>query len=133
MGKNTNNLIQFASWLTTERTWAMTGTPTQQIATHNSLKNLYYLTNFLKHGFFNRQLGREQCWNDLISSVWNNGNIAGFMRLTNLLSYLMVRHTKADLVEIPLPIYSSTRIELSQTEKITVSGDIQSSTIHLFI
>ena len=50
MGKNTNNLIQFASWLTGERHWGMTGTPTSQIATQNGLKNLYYLANFLRHG-----------------------------------------------------------------------------------
>ena len=50
MGKNTNNLIQFASWLTSERHWGMTGTPTSQIATQNGLKNLYYLANFLRHG-----------------------------------------------------------------------------------
>ena len=86
MGKGTSNLIQFASWLCTERVLAMTGTPTKQIANKSKAanskitdlpKSLYYLTNFLKHGFFNRRLGREQCWNDLISSGWQAGNMVG--------------------------------------------------------
>lgn len=100
----------------------MTGTPTQQITNQNGLRNLYYMINFLKHGFFNRRLGREQCWNDLISSGWQTGNIGAFFRLRNLLSYLMVRHTKADLVEIPPPIYTTTRINPSPSEIITVSA-----------
>lgn len=99
----------------------MTGTPTQQITNQNGLRNLYYLINFLKHGFFNRRLGREQCWNDLISSGWQSGHVGAFFRLSNLLSYLMVRHTKADLVEIPPPIYTTTTITLSPKEIITVS------------
>jgi hypothetical protein len=99
----------------------MTGTPTQQIATQNGLKNLYYLTNFLKHDFFNRQLGREKSWSDLISSGWQSGCIASFFRLKHLLSYLMVRHTKADLVEIPQPMYTAAQIKLSQSETTTVS------------
>eukprot|EP00804_Cyclotella_cryptica_P023714 CCRYP_017271-RB/>CCRYP_017271-RB protein AED:0.03 eAED:0.03 QI:232/1/1/1/0.75/0.77/9/691/1469 len=126
MGKSTNNLIQFASWLTVERTWAMTGTPTQQIATQTGLRNLYFLTNFVKHDFFDRQLGREKCWNDLISSGWIAGSLASFFRLKQLVSYLMVRHTKADLVEIPPPIFSTTHIKLSQPETTTYNTIVSS-------
>ena len=142
MGKNTNNLIQFASWLTVERvssvklhvvfrlhetprthsyqTWAMTGTPTQQITTQTGLRNLYFLNNFVKHDFFNRQLGREKWWIELISSGWQVGNLASFYRLKHLVSYLMVRHTKSDLAEIPPPVFSRTLIRLSQSETTTV-------------
>lgn len=98
----------------------MTGTPTQQIATQTGLRNLYFLTNFLKHDFFNRQLGREKCWNNLISSGWQAGNLASFFRLKHLVSYLMVRHTKSDLAEIPPPVFSRTLISLSQSETTTV-------------
>lgn len=100
----------------------MTGTPTQQIATSSGLRNLYYLTNFLKHGFFEQRLGREQSWNDLITSGWLADNVGPFFRLKNLLSYLMVRHTKSDLVEIPPPIYTKTHIDLSPSEIMTVSS-----------
>ena len=81
MGKNTNNLIQFASWLTAQRRWAMTGTPTQQIATQNGLKNLYFLANFLNHQFFDRRLGREKVWNSLIGQGWKYGHLSSFFRL----------------------------------------------------
>jgi len=119
LGKSNSNLIQFASWLTAQRRWAMTGTPTQQIATQNGLRSLYHLANFLQHEFFNRRLGREKVWNSLISQGWKGGSLACFFRLKHIVSYLMVRHTKKDLVEIPPPIFSSAFINLSQAEKTT--------------
>ena len=36
------------------------------------------------------------------------------------MSFLMVRHTKADLIEIPTPVYSTTDVTLSPSETITV-------------
>ena len=98
----------------------------------------------MKHGFFSRQLGREVSWNDLINSGWQAGSMVGieaakknintssllysstfssqgsFFRLQNLMSFLMVRHTKADLIEIPTPVYSTTDVTLSPSETITV-------------
>ncbi|KAL7538788.1 hypothetical protein ACHAXR_010846 [Thalassiosira sp. AJA248-18] len=117
MGKNANNLIQFASWLAAQRHWAMTGTPTQQIASQNGLRNLFHLANFLKHDFFSQRLGREKLWNRRISHPWKAGNLSAFFRLKHITSYLMVRHTKADLIEIPCPTYTTTLISLSQREK----------------
>ncbi len=122
MGKNTNNLIQFASWLSAERRWAMTGTPTQQVATQSGVRNLYYLTNFLRHDFFSRRLGREKVWNSLIANGWRSGELSSFFRLKYIVSYLMVRHTKKDMIEIPPPVYSTTHINLSQSETTTVRG-----------
>ena len=119
MGKNSSNAIQFASWIAAQRRWAMTGTPTQQIATQNGLRNLFYLFNFLQHEFFCRQLGREQVWNDLINRGWKYGNLSSFFRLKHVASFLMVRHTKADLVEIPPPVFSTSYIRLSQPEITT--------------
>lgn len=103
------------------QTWGMTGTPTQQTASQSGLRNLYFLTNYLQHGFFSRKLGREQRWNQLISSGWNTGSIGAFFRLKNLFSYLMVRHTKADLAVIASPVYIKTLIDLSPREVVTVS------------
>ena len=119
LGKSANNLFQFASWLPAERLWAMTGTPTPQISTQNGLKNLFHMSNFLKHDFFNQRLGGENDWNSLISSGWRMGHMSSFFRLKHLVSYLMVRHTKADLVEIPPPEYSQANIVLSQAETAT--------------
>jgi hypothetical protein len=117
MGKNPNNTIQFCSWITAQRRWGMAGTPTQQIANQTGLRNLFFLCQFLDHTYFLRTLGREKHWNSLINNGWKDDSLASFYRLKHLLSYLMVRHTKLDLVEIPPPIYSTTSIPLSQSEK----------------
>ena len=69
--------------------------------------------------FFNRRLGRERVWDGLISKGWKAGDLSSFFRLKHVISYLMVRHTKNDLVEIPCPIHSTSLIELSQQESTT--------------
>ncbi|KAL9186138.1 hypothetical protein ACHAXT_005376 [Thalassiosira profunda] len=126
MGKSSNNLIQFTSWLAAQRHWAMTGTPTQQIAAQNGLKQLFYLANFCKHEFFNQRLGREKVWNRFIREGWRFGSLASFFRLKHILSYLMVRHTKADLVEIPPPVFREVPIALSQREITTYNTIVTS-------
>ena len=53
MGKSSvNNSIQFASWISAQRRWSMTGTPTPQTASNSGLKNLFGLMKFLKHDYF---------------------------------------------------------------------------------
>jgi len=118
-GSSTTNMIQFASWLHGQRHWAMTGTPTKQIATSIGLRSLYFLSNFLRHDFFSKHLGREKVWNSLINQGFKEGNASCFFRLKHLISFLMVRHTKADLVELPPPVYSTKLIQLSQQEMTT--------------
>jgi SNF2 family DNA or RNA helicase len=119
MGKDVSNAIQFASWVSADRRWVMTGTPTQQISSQNGLRQLFHLSNFLKHEFFARELGQEKTWTHLISRGWKDEKVASFFRLSHLLSFLMIRHTKADLVEIPPPIFSTSYISLSQSETTT--------------
>uniref|UniRef100_A0A7S2KSK3 Uncharacterized protein n=1 Tax=Skeletonema marinoi TaxID=267567 RepID=A0A7S2KSK3_9STRA len=126
MGKNPNNTIQFCSWITAQRRWGMTGTPTNQIASQTGLRNLFFLQNFVKHNFFSRELGKEKLWNSLINNGWKDDHLASFYRLKHLLSFLMVRHTKDDLVELPPPIYLTTSINLSQSEKKTYNTLVSS-------
>jgi len=54
MGKNGSptNAIEFASWITADRRWAMTGTPTPQTVAKSGLGNLFGLLKFLKHDYF---------------------------------------------------------------------------------
>jgi SNF2 family DNA or RNA helicase len=54
MGKNgrPTNVIDFASWISAERRWAMTGTPTPQTIDKVGLSNLFGLVKFLKHDYF---------------------------------------------------------------------------------
>jgi len=104
----------------------MTGTPTNQIASQTGLRNLFFLQNFVKHNFFSRELGKEKLWNSLINNGWKDDHLASFYRLKHLLSFLMVRHTKDDLVELPPPIYLTTSINLSQSEKKTYNTLVSS-------
>mmetsp|Transcript_13586 Transcript_13586/g.27983 ORF Transcript_13586/g.27983 Transcript_13586/m.27983 type:complete len:87 (+) Transcript_13586:2988-3248(+) len=86
MGKKTNNAIVFGSWITAQRRWVMTGTPTPQVANKSdALKNVFYLLSFLKHDFHKR--GQDKSWNELISKGWSGGNMSSFYRLKNLLSH----------------------------------------------
>ena len=104
----------------------MTGTPTNQIASQTGLRNLFFLQNFVKHDFFSRELGKEKLWNHLINNGWKDEYLASFYRLKHLLSFLMVRHTKNDLVELSPPIYSTTSIDLSHSEKNTYNTLVSS-------
>ena len=121
MGKQANNMCQFAAWIESDRRWAMTGTPTQQVASQHGtvvLKSFFNLANFVKHDFFNKQLGREQDWNCLISQGWKGNKLVAFYRLKNLLSFLMIRHTKSDLKDIiPPPTTEKTSVSLSLQER----------------
>ena len=118
MGRGSNsNTIQFASWVTANRRWAMTGTPTQQTANSSGLRNILGLVKFLKHDFFSARLGGDQVWNELITRMWNEGELSSFFRLRMLLSLLMVRHTKADIQEVPEPKYIKSRTCMSIDEK----------------
>lgn len=117
MGRGSNsNTIQFASWITAQRRWAMTGTPTQQTANQSGLRNILGLVKFLKHDFFSARLGGDQVWNELIARTWNEGKLSSFFRLRMLLSLLMVRHTKADIQEVPEPKYIKSRTFMSIEE-----------------
>ena len=65
MGKaNTTNAIDFASWISAERRWAMTGTPTPQSVANNGTGNLFGLLKFLKHDYFCTAHWGEEVSND---------------------------------------------------------------------
>lgn len=56
----TSNLILFASWITSQRRWAMTGTPTPQTSSNNGLGNILGLMKFLKHDYLCTNQGGQQ-------------------------------------------------------------------------
>lgn len=114
-----NSAIRFAAWITAERRWAMTGTPTQQTVSHNGLSNMNNLMQFLQHDFFTPRKGGDRVWKRHIARSWKDGNIAAFFRLKSLLSLLMTRHTKLDIEELPLPIYGTSFIPMSPLEVTT--------------
>ncbi|GKZ00035.1 hypothetical protein MPSEU_000956900 [Mayamaea pseudoterrestris] len=109
-----SNTIQFASWISAQRRWAMTGTPTKQ--TKSQFTQIKHLVTFLQHEFFSSRLDGERIWKSNIASSWNEESLASFFRLRNLLKVLTKRHTKLDIVELPSPLYHRKIVTMSPEE-----------------
>ena len=114
-----NSAILFASWIAAERRWAMTGTPTRQVVSHSGLSSILNLLGYLQHGFFSHRHDGSSVWQSLIARAWSRGMLSAFFRLRRLLSLLMLRHTKMDIKELPLPKYQSTILPMSTEEMKT--------------
>ena len=120
MGKGQDNsAICFASWISAERRWAMTGTPTRQTASQSGLSNILGLMRYLQHDFFSRRRDGETVWQNMIVRSWNQGCLSAFARLRSLLSLLMVRHTKMDIEELPPPHFRTSVLPMSYEEVTT--------------
>ena len=111
-----NSAIIFASWISAQRRWVMTGTPTPQTVAQSSLSNMNALLHFLQHDFFGSRFNGDQVWRNAIVRSWNDGCIASFFRLRNLIAMFMIRHTKLDIAELPLPRFTKTCAPLSVQE-----------------
>ncbi len=111
--------ISFASWVNAERRWAMTGTPTPQTSSQSGLINVLNLMQYLQHDFFTRRQGGDITWNKLIVKCWNIGHISAFFRLRSLLSMLMIRHVKSDIIELPLPVFATNTLSMGFEEVTT--------------
>lgn len=135
--------IQFASWISSERRWAMTGTPTKEGTT--SLTQLKNLCAYLQHEFFTARRDGEIVWRRYIAQPWKagkslerekesansptstdlgvlTGGLAAFFRLRALLKLLMKRHSKEDIVELAPPSYSQSRVQMSEAEATTYNA-----------
>jgi SNF2-related domain len=110
-----SNTIQFASWISAERRWAMTGTPTKEGSV--AIKQVHGLLRFLKHDFFTPRLNGATTWLKNVDKAWREGHLAAFFRLRSLLGLLMKRHTKLGIV--PPPIYHEKIVPMSSTEVTT--------------
>ena len=110
-----NSSILFAAWISAQRRWAMTGTPTPQTVSRSGLSNLLGLMGFLQHDFFTSRLHGDHVW-ATISRAWGDGKLSAFYRLRSLLEVLMVRHTKLDIEELPRPKFDTKMLPLSAPE-----------------
>lgn len=113
-GSRYSSSIQFASWIWTERRWAMTGTPTKQTATQ--LNQFHALMTFLRHEFFTSRSEGDKTWRESIARPWREGCLVSFFRLRSLLELLMKRHTKLDIAELEPPLLKTTLVPLSFME-----------------
>ncbi len=114
-----NSAILFASWISSERRWVMTGTPTRQVVSQSGLSSLLNLMNYLQHDFFSHRQDGNSSWQNLIARGWSRGMLSAFFRLRRLLELLMVRHTKFDIKELPLPRHHSKILPMSLEETKT--------------
>jgi hypothetical protein len=136
--------IQFASWISSERRWAMTGTPTKEGP--YALSQVRNLMRFLQHDFFTPRGDGEMVWTKYIARLWkegkeagnrrhlangdtnfddtvlSSGGLAAFFRLRALLGLLMKRHTKEDIVELSPPIYKESLVSMSFAEVTTYNS-----------
>jgi SNF2 family DNA or RNA helicase len=113
----TNSTIQFAAWVNAQRRWAMTGTPTKQNAAQ--IGQLRGLMRFLQHEFFTTRLEGDIVWKRNIAKCWRDGDLVAFFRLRSLLGFLMKRHTKLDIAELPPPVFHKTEVKMSYIEATT--------------
>lgn len=111
---NETSSIQFASWVAAERRWAMTGTPTK----HNSLylSQARALFRFLQHDFFSAKGNGDYLWKSAIGQQWRDGSMASFFRLRSLFQFLMKRHAKTDIRELPCPVFCHSVVKMSLVE-----------------
>lgn len=114
-----NSAIYFASWIIAQRRWVVTGTPTRQTLAQSGLNDLLCLMKFLQHDFFTPRLDGDKVWKTLITRSWKDGCLSSFFRLRSLLSLLMIRHTKSDIEELPVPRYHTTIVSMSPLEVTT--------------
>jgi SNF2 family DNA or RNA helicase len=126
-----NSAITFASWIKAHRRWAMTGTPTKQNATQ--LGQVRGLMRFLQHEFFSSRLNGDALWKSRIVKGWKDGDMVSFFRLHNLLSYLMRRHTKLNIAELPPPLFLKSKIETSDVEANTYNTLVSAVQMNLLL
>jgi SNF2-related domain len=122
MGKGQlSSTIQFASWITAQRRWAMTGTPTKQ--SNSELNQIKGLLAFLQHDFFGLHKDGATNWRSGITRPWSEGAMSAFFRLRGILSLLMKRHTKLDIAELPPPRFQRSLVPMSFVEGTYVLGN----------
>ena len=126
-----NSSITFASWIKAYRRWAMTGTPTKQNATQ--LGQVRGLMRFLQHEFFSSRLNGDVLWKSRIAKGWKDGDMASFFRLQNLLRFLMRRHTKLNIEELPPPKVFNSTIETSYVEANTYNTLVSAVQMNLLL
>ncbi|CAM9724626.1 unnamed protein product [Ectocarpus sp. 12 AP-2014] len=95
-----------------ERRWVMTGTPTPTTSADAALRNLSNLLNLLREKEYSPE------WRRNVRGPFIANKPEGRERLRKLLSEVMIRHTKADLLSIPPPVRESALLNMSQQETL---------------
>ncbi|KAG2839377.1 hypothetical protein PC116_g6822 [Phytophthora cactorum] len=114
-GQTPTNLMRMARILSAERRWVMTGTPTPNTLQSADLRFMHGLLVFLRNKPFGQPDGRA--WTKAIARPFEKNEPIGFYRLQNVLSRIMMRHTKESIREIlPEPIRHTVYIDPTPSE-----------------
>jgi SNF2-related domain len=91
--------------------WLITGTPTPDTTLDAALKNVKNLLHFLRADHY------TDGYTEHIRKLFTGSGSAGYTRLYDVLSLLMVRHTKAVIADtVPAPLKETVLLELSPIE-----------------
>ena len=112
-GKDTK-AIEFASWISAQRRWVVTGTPRPQTDFGSGMSNMNNMLNFLQPNF-----SGSPFIGDTIFESWNNCQIVSYFRFRNLIAMYMIRHAKYNIAELPLPRFTIKCVHLSVQEIMT--------------
>lgn len=129
LGQSTQtNVIQMACTLECDRRWVLTGTPTPTRGdgvNSELLRHIYNILTFLRHDPFGREQG-EQLWKRLVSRPLETGHVSTSMQpkslLVQVLTQVMIRHSKENIPEIPKPTWTESRLELNAQEKASYNA-----------
>ena len=129
MGRSRANAIIFGSWINAQRRWVMTGTPTPNTnsSSQSGLKSIFGLIHFLKQNPVDKD-----CFQSFICQPWNEGLLVSFVRLHYMLSRIMIRHTKLDVV-LPRPELRTTLVDMSPNEILSYNTIVSTTRMNILL
>ncbi|DAZ96789.1 TPA: hypothetical protein N0F65_005787 [Lagenidium giganteum] len=114
-GTTESDHIRMSRMFSAEKRWVMTGTPTPNTLQSADLRYLHGLLVFLRDKPFGEQDGKA--WVRAIARPFEDNEKIGLVRLHNLLSRIMLRHTKKSVRELlPDPIRRTVIVDPSIAE-----------------
>eukprot|EP00587_Corethron_hystrix_P003674 CAMPEP_0113314804 /NCGR_PEP_ID=MMETSP0010_2-20120614/10717_1 /TAXON_ID=216773 ORGANISM="Corethron hystrix, Strain 308" /NCGR_SAMPLE_ID=MMETSP0010_2 /ASSEMBLY_ACC=CAM_ASM_000155 /LENGTH=505 /DNA_ID=CAMNT_0000171161 /DNA_START=179 /DNA_END=1697 /DNA_ORIENTATION=- /assembly_acc=CAM_ASM_000155 len=121
MGKGPlGSAIQFAGWITAQRRWIVTGTPTPQTACDTGLSNIFQLLQFLKqNGSDGNVMQKDAIRISNLKKSWREGSYGAFFQMKSMLNLYMLRHSKECLKSLLRPKFSRKYLGMSDAEKLT--------------
>ena len=133
LGKSSvTNILQMACALECDRRWILMGTPTQSvtdIVSSSLLRHISNILKFLRHNPFGLDNG-ELLWKqnvtrpleNLLSCDTTGVNDKPRILLIQVLSQIMIRHSKDSLSDIPKPTWSETKLTMNEQEKTSYNA-----------
>ena len=117
-------MVVFISTIAAERRWIMSGTPTVGSNTRASLMQIHRLLTFLRHPNYLLQSSAAKFDTEIVDPFLR-GNQAAFNKLVQLLTPIVIRHSKKDL-SLYEPIRTRADLDFIEPpidDKVNLIGD----------